>query len=134
MSVSLCLSKVVGGGSSPNTMKYDVFDPGPSKMNTYLPCRVGAQNLCAIEASTTKVERRPPCCDAKVVKMRGEIKEYPTGAKPPHIGAPSAGQCPSVVYTVDSLPGEQPPGRIRSRAAAGRRRHNVKEVYAEPSL
>ena len=32
---------------------------------------VGAQNLCAIEASTTKVERRPPCCDAKVMMMKG---------------------------------------------------------------
>ena len=48
MSVSLCLSKVVGGGSSPNTMKYDVFDPGPNTMNTYLPCRVTnrVQTLC----------------------------------------------------------------------------------------
>ena len=46
---------------------------------------VGAQNLCAIEASTTKVERRPPRCDAKVMMAKGEIrKEYPAEAKPPH--------------------------------------------------
>ena len=36
---------------------------------------VGAQNLCAIEASTTRVERRPPCCDAKVMMMKGERGE-----------------------------------------------------------
>ena len=46
---------------------------------------VGAQNLCAIEASTTKVERRPPCCDAKVMMMKGGDKEYPTRAKPPSV-------------------------------------------------
>ena len=46
---------------------------------------VGAQNLCAIEASTTKVERHPPCCDAKVMMMKGGDKEYPTRAKPPSV-------------------------------------------------
>ena len=62
---------------------------------------VGAQNLCAIEASTTRVERRPPCCDAKVMMMKGVDKEYPTGAKPPHIGAPI--RCPRRVVRMSAV-------------------------------
>ena len=57
---------------------------GTRAENIYAPgrCRgmvVGAQNLCAIEASTTRVERRPPCCDAKVMMMKGEIRNIRPG-------------------------------------------------------